>query len=509
MLVLVVRLAKGDGPVSCLGWIPAAIAMACACTCASCGPRSVDSREIRPGARFTFDVRDERGRHIPAKITLAAIGGTPELKLANGAIGERRGRMVVAGNKILTLEGSGQIAVPPGIYDVFVSRGIEWTLSITPRVEIGARGYDLHARLDHVIDTTGWLSGDFHVHASPSWDSDVPLATRAIEFVTEGVDLIVSTDHNVVADYAPAIEELDATPLLASMIGDEITTIGWGHFGLYPLPARLVGQHYGAAWRHHTEGREIFAEVRRGSPGTLIQVNHPRSPGGMGYFNDERFDRRSGRSTHGGFSLGFDALELINSSALHRHLEEVLLDWFSLLDHGRVVTATGNSDTHAIGPTLGGYPRNYLRVPDDRPDRVSETEILAAVRGHHTFFTTGPFIQLRSGAAGIGDVVTAKDGKVTLSIEVVAAPWIGVDSVQLYVNGKVEQRWTLQPTQLPVRLETEHTIEVGADSYVVLRADGTEPEWPVAGDNEHYPIYPLAITNPLFIDRDGDGKFTR
>lgn len=466
---------------------------------------------VRPAtdtARLAFEIRDATGHLIPARITLTAVGGTPEPKLTTSDAGERRGRMVLSGNKIMTLDGSGQVAMPPGVYDIFVSRGIEWSLFVVPRVEIGAAGYDLRARLDHVVDTTGWLSGDFHVHAAPSWDSYVPLENRAIEFVVEGVDLIVSTDHNIVADYAPVIVELDLRPYLASMIGDELTTLHWGHFGVFPLPGAMVGQHYGTQWRHEGDGSEIFAAVRRDHPGTLIQANHPRSSGGTGYFNDERFDRRAGRSTLRGFSLAFDTIEVLNGRNISP-AEEVLLDWFSMLDRGHIVTAMGNSDTHELHTTLGGYPRNYLRVPDDRPGRASETDIIGAIRGRHAFFTTGPFLELRSGRAGIGDVVTARDGKLTVDIAVAAAPWIGVDSVTLYVNGKVEKRWPVEPSQLPQRFAAHQAIVVEGDSYIVLRADGREPMWPVAGDAERTQVVPMAISNPLFVDVDGDGAYTR
>jgi hypothetical protein len=255
-------------------------------------------------------------------------------------------------------------------------------------------------------------------------------------------------------------------------------------------------------------GRDVFAAVRRDHPGTVIQVNHPRSSGHMGYFNDERFDRRSGQSSHAGFSLAFDTLEVLNGRRAS-NTEDVLRDWFSLLDHGHVVTAMGNSDTHELHTTLGGYPRNYLRVPDDRPGHATQADLVAAILGRHAFFTTGPFLRLRSGDADIGDVVTARSGTVDLDIEVTAAPWVAVDSVALYVNGKIEKQWAVPASQQPQRFEIQQTIAVDRDSYVVLRADGNEPMWPVAGDAEGTPVMPMAITNPLFIDFDGDGRYTR
>jgi hypothetical protein len=458
----------------------------------------------RSRASFAFDIRDTKGRPIPARITLVPVGGTAELKLSATDAVDLRGRMLVAGNKIMTLDGQGELDVPHGHYHAYVSRGIEWTVTITP-VGIGSAGFTLRTQLDHVIDTTGWLSGDFHVHASPSWDSHVPLSHRVIEFVTSGVDLIVSTDHNMIADYAPTIAELGVEKYLDSMIGDEVTTLHKGHFGVYPIAASQVGKPYGSQWRHQGDGADIFPAIRRDHPGAIIQVNHPRSHDWMGYFRDEHYSRQAGRALVPGFSLDFDTIEVLNTRALDP-VDGVLEDWFSMLDHGHVVTAMGNSDTHDMHSGLGGYPRNYMRVPDDRAGKVSNKDIVDALRGHHSFFTTGPIIDLRSGNAGIGDVVPAPDGRVTLSIEVSAAPWIGVESATLYVNGKVEKRWAIAPSKLPQRLDVQHSIVVSEDSYVVLRADGKQSMWPVAGNTELYQIVPIAITNPLFVDRDGDGR---
>jgi hypothetical protein len=58
---------------------------------------------------------------------------------------------------------------------------------------------------------------------------------------------------------------------------------------------------------------------------------------------------------------------------------------------------------------------------------------------------------------------------------------------------------------VPIRLETTHEIEVKADSYVTLRVAGDQPMWPVAGDAEHAQVLPIAVTNPIFVDVDGNG----
>ena len=46
-----------------------------------------------------------------------------------------------------------------------------------------------------------------------------------------------------------------------------------------------------------------------------------------------------------------------------------------------------------------------------------------------------------------------------------------------------------------------------ADSYVLVRVDGERPLTPVVGDGKRFTAYPFALTNPVFLDADGDGRY--
>ena len=45
-----------------------------------------------------------------------------------------------------------------------------------------------------------------------------------------------------------------------------------------------------------------------------------------------------------------------------------------------------------------------MRVVEDRPDRLKPFEVSRALKDHHAFFTTAPFVRLTVGAASLGDV---------------------------------------------------------------------------------------------------------
>jgi hypothetical protein len=373
-------------------------------------------------------------------------------------------------------------------------------------VRVTAKGAVVQARLKHVIDSHGWISADFHVHASASADSQVPMHDRVYEFLAEGVDLLVATDHNVISDYAPLIQELGVGPHLASASGDEITTSGWGHFGAFPLAADLERSGHGAIGVAGRTAKQIVDEVRALSPDAIINVHHPRSDRDTGYFEVGRYDARADRAERAGFAFDYDALEVLNGfdDPERRSFDRVLEDWFALLNHGHVVTATGNSDTHHLDPALAGYPRNYVRVRGEHPRLL---DVARAVKGHHSFFTTGPFVDVRVFGAGPGDVAAATGGRARVEITVQAAPWISLSTVRLYVNGIEDQKAPIAASTDVVRYRGHFDVITKQDGWVVVRVDGDQPLSPVAGDARHHLVKPLAVTNPVLLDVDGNGRY--
>jgi hypothetical protein len=463
------------------------------------------------GALMAWDVRDaDTGQSIPCKLTFIGVDGTAKPAFTHNDIGRPEGDMAISAfHRVFSAVGSEDIRVPPGTYDIYVGRGPEWDISVHRKVKVGNDNITIAAQLRHVIDSRGWLSADFHVHAAPSPDSIVPLTHRVLEFVADGIDMLVSTDHNTVTDYAPAIKQLGLGSLITTARGEELTTNGWGHYGAFPLPQDLARAGQGSILVHGHNAKEIFANVHQRTPEAIIDVHHPRIDPGVGYFILGQFDPHSDRAGRPGFSFDFDAIEVLNGyqDPLRRSVDRIIDDWLGLLNHGHIVTATGNSDTHHLTYNMGGYPRNYVRVADDRPDHVSPAEVAGAVKAHHAFFTTGPFLRFHAGKGDMGDLVPAPGGKATLDIEVDAAPWIAVNRVILYVSGKEAHRWPVAETDKVQRFHISHPIELPADGYAVIRVDGDKSMAPVVGDTRNFGVYPLAVSNPIFFDVNGNGRY--
>jgi hypothetical protein len=463
------------------------------------------------GAVVAWDVRDANtGAPIPCKLTFIGVDGTPNPAFTHNDIGRPEGEMAISAfHRVFSAVGAGDILVPPGTYDVYVSRGPEWDISVHRKVKVGRDDLTIAARLRHVIDTPGWLSADFHVHAAPSPDSIVPLSHRIFEFIADGIDMIVATDHNSVTDYEPTIRHLGLGALVTSARGDELTTNGWGHFGAFPLPQDLARAGQGSVLVHGHNAKEILANVRERTPAAIIDVHHPRIDPGVGYFIVGQFDPHSDHAGRPGFSFDFDALEVLNGyqDPARKNVDRIIDDWLGLLNHGHIVTATGNSDTHHLTYNMGGYPRNYVRVADDRPDHVTPGDVAAAVKAHHAFFTTGPFIRFHAGKGDMGDLVPAPGGKAILDIQVDAAPWISINRVILYVSGKESARWPIAESDKVERFHIRHAIDLPTDGYAVIRVDGDKIMAPVVGDSRNFGVYPLALSNPIFFDVNGNGTY--
>lgn len=288
---------------------------------------------------LTFRIRDERGRRLPAKVTLFPVGGTQPTRdpvLGDGFIGGAPEAVLFA------MEGEGEVELAPGTWQAVASRGLEYELAISEPFTIdGAVGADLDLVLERSVDSTGWISADLHVHALASHDSGVALADRVRTMVTEGVEFFASTDHDYLVDYAPTVEALGMEPWVQTAVGNETTTVEVGHFLGFPLAQDFTSEAGGGReevdWTGKTP-QEIIESLRMmgqaGGHDPAIFVGHPRD-GILGYFDQFGFDPRDGEPGRGGapgtpsvstpilntfnpllipenISWDFDALELLN-----------------------------------------------------------------------------------------------------------------------------------------------------------------------------------------------------
>lgn len=299
--------------------------------------------EIAEGAAATMDftlqrpgdlrvvVKNERGELLPAKISVEGTYDNDDTTLQprqffyDLKVGERlrpsdllpdRGDDATTRRYLERLfyatNGVGGKAVRPGRYTVYASRGPEYDLQ-KQEVEVRAgETVNLGFTLTQVLPTPGWISADFHVHSVKSVDSDMNLDARVASYAVEGVDLVVATDHNYVADYGPTISALKLNDWLASSVGLELTTLEMGHFNAFPLllqPGPV--QHGSFRWFFRPPG-ELFAQLRalgKEPQQTVVQVNHPRDTI-LGYFNAFNISGYTGEPLPAYSAVSLDAKDL-------------------------------------------------------------------------------------------------------------------------------------------------------------------------------------------------------
>ena len=405
-------------------------------------------------------------------------------------------------------DGKATFLLPAGTWDLWLHHGPEWSEHHAKMTLQAGQVTKLAAKLEHVVETDGWLACDMHVHAEHSSDSTVPNSLRLRNAVAEALDYVVATDHDFVTDYKPWLIAAGLQDQLTVASGVEVSTLHLGHFNAWPLVAdpKLAGN--GAVAWFGKKPEALLADMHGGDPLRVVQSNHPR--GSQSYFDGIELDTK----TTDVKLLDFDAVELINAKRMS-DIPEVLADWFGLQARGIRITGTGNSDTHTLSAGIGGA-RTWIYVGKDaagawldKQGKFTAAQADAALKAGRAVATTGPLLVLEIEGAGgakaaIGDTLKATTGTLTVRATVQAPAWMPLGSIELYRNGKLVHTEAAATTPIVAgrRLAVvTQTSEAGQDAWwVAIHKPGASP----AAPSQNQPLW--AITNPVFVDGDGDGK---
>jgi hypothetical protein len=450
--------------------------------------------------KLLYRVADEGGHLIPARLIVRGV--YPTKTPVFGPPYAARG----AANILYTATGTGEVELAPGQYRIAITRGIEYELVRREVLVNEGQGAVVRATLKKALNTSGWRAADLHLHAAPSYDSQVSIEDRVISLLAEGVRFAAATDHNAITDYTDAIARLGASDKLIAASGVEVTTAEpfWGHFNVWPIatdrmPPPFVG----------INPISLFEHIRQENPGALIQVNHPwMKELQIGYFDIAELDSKNGIWQRPGYSPGYDVVEVVNGFELGNagRIESNIRYWLNLLNLERHYPATGGSDAHRLVGQIAGYPRTYLRIPENVASSAIVNEAAAAVTAGRTLITTGPFIRMRVGGGEPGDVVSAVNGSVDIEVSVSAASWIDVDRLEIISNGQSVITSAVQAA--PDKIERSRLVlhlPVSRDCWVVAIARGSkalDDVLPYVG------ALPFAFTNPVYVDTDADGVYT-
>ena len=483
-------------------------------------PKATDDIEVGPirlasvppaqllSQSLTMVIKDaDNGKPPPCRITvadedgaLAALHPAPEQRLAH-----RPGVIYVS-------NGQARIGLLPGRYTVYASRGFEYSVA-KMKVEIAPdKTTDLKLELRQEVPTPGLVATDTHIHTlTRSGHGDSTEEERMHTIAGEGIELAVATDHNHHADYRPVQKAVGTSAFFTSVIGNEVTT-KTGHFNAFPIaPKSPVPDYKLGDWTK-------LMTVMRNTPGVRVVVlNHPRNThSGFSPVAAEHFNPVTGRNLYGA-PYTFDAMKVVTSAAMQSDIMAPYRDWFAMLNWGHNITGVGSSDTHDVSRFILGQARTYVECPDDTPAKIDVAKACESFRDMRAYISMGLLVKMKvDDKFRVGDVATGKNNSLKVAVQVLGPSWARADLVNLFANGHLIRTQAIKPGTASEKANLTWNIPRPAyDVHLVAMATGpgiTAPFWesprPYQPTSKKHDPRVQGATNPIFIDGDGDGKYT-
>jgi hypothetical protein len=473
-------------------------------------PRPPD--EVLAEATLSALVTDDQGKALPCRLTIVDSRGTLAALLSPA---DNVPSVAVRPGVVYTGNGRAEIGLQGGDYTVFASRGFEWNVATQQVHVVSSQMTPVTLSLRREVPTPGWVSCDTHVHTfTHSRHGDATVEERMFTLAGEGIELPIATDHNLNIDYSETARRTDTMQYFTSVTGNEVTTPA-GHFNIFPVQrdARIPDFKL-------TDWPRLMEEMRATPNVRVVVLNHPRNVhSNFQPFAATNFNAVSGENLRGP-EFTFDAMELLNSSAQQSDHLLVFRDWFALLNHGYRITAVGSSDSHDVSRYIVGQGRTYIACPDADPGRLDTAAACSNLIAGRALVSMGLLADITvEDRFGVGDLATRLPKSVRVQVRVLGPSWVSATNVMLFANGVVLREHVINPNSpngLGVKAVVNWTIPRPAhDVHLIALATGPEvtaPFWAIP--KPYQPTSPkwtgrvIAATNPVWLDADGDGRFT-
>ena len=409
------------------------------------------------------------------------------------------------------LDGDGDRPLSPGTWAWTATRGYEFAPVSGTLVVPDGGSAALELVMERVVDTSGWVSLDTHVHSSDSPDSRVPPAEVVLRAAAHGLDIVVHTEHEHIVDRSSVAAAAGLDAWTRSIIGEEVTATLPEHLTMFPAEAE--GPRGGPVEWYGRDLDELFGLMRERSGGGVNLLNHPS------YLDLIEWDRLLAEPgvddpTLFGFapdaalwSWDLDGMEVMNghSSPFDRGR---WFNWQSMINAGHPLIAVGCSDSHN-GDKVG-FPRTYVPAASDLPAEVTDEEVVAAFQGGQAQASSGAFARvLAGGAADLGDLLPLDADTVPLDLHIEALPEIDVTFVSVFVDCDEVLTVAADDPDGVVKLSAVLDVPLvrGEDAAITVAAFG-EGRLPLGLPQFDASGVPRVLTSPVYIDGNGDGVFT-
>ncbi len=466
-------------------------------------------------------ITNAKGEPCCAKVQFYGVGGTKSPYWGPDS------SHTAVHNVVYAIHGRFRQPIAPGEYRVLISYGPEYD-AVEQRIKV-QRGREtlIEATMYRTVQTPGWISADFHNHASPSGDNTSSQFGRVQNLLCEHVEFAPCTEHNRLSSYTPHLKRMKAEHLMGTCVGIELTnrpgTVN--HQNAFPLIPKWRTQDNGAPQIDDDPEVQIerLALWDDGSE-KLVQQNHPD----IGHLF---YDRNADGKPDGGFRRSIPFIDVIEVHPLGDIVRPGLIErrgrlennrifnWLQLLNQGYRIPGVVNTDSH-YNFHGSSYWRNYIRSNTDDPAKIKVLDVVHAAEAGHIVMTSAPFLEVVVEASGQGpkrrgipgDDVLAPGKEVTVHVRVQCANWYDINRVQVYLNGRPAKHLNFTRETTPERfgpgvLKFDHKMKVKLqrDTHIVVLAIGQGLQLgDVLGPN-YGRMPPVALSNPVFVDVDGNG----
>ncbi len=375
-------------------------------------------------------------------------------------------------NRVLVHDGAATADVPVGRFDIYAFHGPYWTLA-KQTVEVTGGPQLVSFSLRKLpLKPTGVLAADLHVHGAASFDSSIPDVDRVLSFAASDLDVVISTDHDVVQDYARIVRDLGLQNTLATVVGLEttghipfLTVPGYGfplvigHYNFWPIKYDPSLPRNGGPYDERVEPGQLFERTKNlFSAEPFIELNHPWADPEFG--RDLGFPRAISMDLNKNLPAGDDGtrqaffVRTPSGSTFANdahHAQEVMNGtdnglflqyrafWHYTLSQGVLKTGTANSDSHSLTDNTVGMPQNLVATTSPGGTAFDIVSFNRALKEGRSLGTNGPIIDATIGGRGFSLKAFAPAAGATVKVKVSSAPWIPVEEVRFIVNGEVKK----------------------------------------------------------------------
>jgi hypothetical protein len=191
--------------------------------------------------------------------------------------------------------------------------------------------------------------------------------------------------------------------------------------------------------------------------------------------------------------------------------------WLQLLNQGYRIYGVVNTDAH-YNFHGSGWLRNWVQSSTDDPAKIDFMEMVHASEQGRLVMSNGPFLEVWASEPGqtarvtCGQDLTAKGKRVSLKVKVQCPNWLDINRLYVLVNGRIDPKHDYSREKTPdvfrngvVKFDETLDVALTKDAHLIVVAGQTGGNLAKVYGKESGKEEPAALTNPIYVDIDGDG----